>query len=217
MSHTVVYPKDCYNKFYVFDVYDYSKNTYLNHLEVKEFAKAFGFDVVPTLFDGTFESWEQVQEFVGVTKMGGELGEGVIIRLSKTNNSFDDLDTKSPIILKVVHDSFKETQISNRNKKRKKAKAKVELPEGYEQAVIDTESIVTKNRVKKILDKMIDENELMYDWDKSNLHDILKVLPKKVLDDCCNEEPEIVQKINDIYPFKKLCHPRTVILLKELY
>lgn len=217
IPHTVVYSKDCYNKFYVFDIYDYNNNTYLNHVEVEEFAKSFGFDVVPNLFEGTFENWEQLEEFVGVTKMGGEIGEGIIVRLSRIHNNIDDLILKAPKLLKIVHSNFKETQISNRTRKNRKPKAKVELPEDYEQAESDTESIVTKNRIKKLLDKMVDENELSENWNKDNISEILKVLPKKILEDCRAEEPEIVEKIDAIYPFKKLCHKRTILVLKEFY
>ena len=68
------------------------------------------------------------------------------------------------------------------------------------------ETVVTKARVKKILNKLVDEDIIPTDWDEKCLGTIAKHLPKLIFEDCIKEEPETVQRVADFGKIaSKLC------------
>ena len=76
-----------------------------------------------------------------------------------------------------------------------------------------TESIIAKNRVEKILYKMVMDGELRQDWDEQDMKNIAKIIPSKVYEDCQKEEPEIVSQIEN---FGKMCSSVTMKYCREI-
>lgn len=75
------------------------------------------------------------------------------------------------------------------------------------------ETIVTKRRIEKFLDKLVDEGILPEDWDERNFGTIAKTLPREIYNDCIKEEPETVSQIED---FGKICGKLTMELVRGL-
>ncbi len=86
--HTVLYPEDKYQTAYFYDVLDLEEGKYLAQDKVEAIVKQLGFHYVPVLYQGEFESWEQVKVLVGTTAMGGTQGEGIVVKnMTALNNS----------------------------------------------------------------------------------------------------------------------------------
>ena len=80
VPHTVKYPEDRYHRAYVFDVYSISQEKYLDTHIAYEIADKLGIPKVPVFYEGEFISYEHCRSFVGRTELGGEYGEGVVIK-----------------------------------------------------------------------------------------------------------------------------------------
>ena len=74
--HTVKYPDDKYNNFYMYDVYDLETQSYLPQEKVVTIAENLGLTMVPIFYVGEFISWEHCTSFVGKSELGAESGEG---------------------------------------------------------------------------------------------------------------------------------------------
>jgi len=55
-------------------------------------------------------------------------------------------------------------------------------------------TIVTEARVRKIVNKLVDEGIMPEKIERKDLQIIYKNLPKRIYEDCLKEEPEIIQK-----------------------
>lgn len=176
VPHTVVYPKESQDNMYVFDLYDTETKTYLDMHQAFLVADTLGLPKVAVFYEGEFISWEHCMSFVGKTALGGEYGEGIVIHGD---------DGK---IIKIVSDRFAET------KKIKKTPTPEELA-AQSQAYELAKTIVTEARVRKILNKLVDENILLEKWDEHDLKTVSQHLPKRVYEDCMKEEPETANLI----------------------
>ena len=196
-SHTVKYPDDKYNNFYSYDVYDTEKEQYLPQSEVKEIVSKLGLIYVPVFYEGEFISWEHCMSFVGQTQMGGDTGEGIVI---KNQTRLNDPNGRLPFYIKIVSDKFQET------KKVKKEKPNPQDLEVINASVALTQTIVTKARVEKMLNKFVDEGIIPENWGLSEMSIIAKNLPKAIYEDCNKEEPDIVSQIENFGKFaNKIC------------
>lgn len=188
VTHKIKYPEDKLNKFYLFDIYDKETGHYLPQTEVQKFAKEHNILTVPVIFEGEFTSMDDLMKYVGTTQMGGEKGEGIVIK--NQSRLTDDRDDR-PAYVKIVDETFKETQ-----------RVKIVDPEkmaAKELATKLTEGIVTDARVEKNLLKLVDEGLIPEHFEMENMGDIMKVLPKRVIDDCIKEEPDKVIEIGDYF------------------
>lgn len=85
--HTVLYPEDKYQTAYFYDVWDLEEGKYLAQDKIEAMVKQLEFHYVPALYQGKFESWEQVKELVGTTALGGIQGEGIVVKnMTALNN-----------------------------------------------------------------------------------------------------------------------------------
>ena len=194
VPHTVKYPEDRYHRAYVFDVYSISQERYLDTHIAYEIADKLGIPKVPIFYEGEFISYEHCKSFVGRTELGGEYGEGVVV---KGNN-------KS---LKFVGEKFAESH------NHKVKEISIEELEAQAHRLQITEGIVTKARVHKILNKLVDENIIEQDWDEKSLGIISKHLPKLIFEDCMKEESETVKLVSD---FGKLAAKTAMRLSREI-
>ena len=187
VPHTVHYPKEAYNKVYAFDVYDKWEDHYCTHDFAKQIAEAIGIPFVHTFYFGEFISWEHCNSFVGKTVMGGEYGEGVVV---KNQTTMTDPENRLPFYIKLKSEKFTETKAHNHEKY-----IDPEVLKEKERLSQITSTIITEARVQHVLDKLIDEGIVPCDWNEKDMGTIAKNLPKAVYEDCVLEEPDIVKMI----------------------
>ena len=187
VPHTVKYPEEKYYNAYCFDVRDAETGLYLPQEQVAEIVQELGLIYVPVFYDGPFTSWEDIEALVGKTELGGEYGEGIVI---KNMTRLNDPDENFPFYVKIVGEAFKEKRAIGRwgmkmlDHKNEKSIA-LEL----------TESVVTTARVRKLILKMVDEQELPINWKELDPRTIMRKLSNAVYYDCAKEEPETVEQV----------------------
>ncbi len=102
----------------------------------------------------------------------------------------NDADENFPFYVKIVGEAFKEKRAIGRwgmkmlGHKNEKGIA-LEL----------TESVVTTARVRKLILKMVDEQELPINWKALDQRTIMRKLSNAVYYDCVKEEPETVEQV----------------------
>lgn len=185
VQHIVEYPKERYRKAYFYDVLNVETEEYLEQEEVERIVKKLGLIYVPVFYTGEFESWEHLMQFVGKTDLGGEKGEGIVV---KNMTRINDKKSQQPWYTKIVSAEYSETAnvfIKPMSAKMEKKTALVAL----------VKTIVTEVRVMKLVHKMADEGIIPADWNREHLPIIKKNIGKALYDDCISEEPEIMEKI----------------------
>ena len=205
VKHTISYPEEVFNNFYVFDMYDTETQNYLPWKIVKETADKLGLKTVPIFFEGKFESWEKVQEYVGKTELHAEpSGEGIVI---KSQDRLSDENNRIPIYVKIVAEKFSEVHKSKPHTvdPEKMAKAQAEMEK--------VSTIVTQRRVEKMLQKLVDENVIPAEYDEHDFSTIAKNIPRLIYDDCVKEEPETVYAIEN---FGKYCSKVAMQIVRDM-
>lgn len=194
-KHAIKYPENVYGKFWMFDVWDTQTEQYLPYEETRSFYDkliACGnegnkFNFVPVFYIGKFESWEKTSELVGRTEVGAEpAGEGIIL---KRQDYLDSKSSRLPFYVKIVSEQFSEVHKSKKQKAIDPDKMAVRAAEMEKVA-----TIVTPQRIEKMMFKLIDEQIFPQDWDEKNMKDISRVLPKRIWEDIVKEEPETIQQ-----------------------
>lgn len=203
VPHHCEYPAERYGDFYLFDVME--NGEYWSQDKVELLAKECGFNYAPVLYRGDFKSWKHIMSLVGQTGLDGSKGEGVVIKNQTKLNS-----KNQQFYVKIVDVEFQET-----NKSRKVIKT-VDMNKvlQMEEELMLSESIVTLPRVRKIILKLIDEQELPPDWDNLDDKFLIKTIKPYIYKDCLKEEKEVVDKIGN--KFGKYCNDITLDLIKKL-
>ena len=205
VKHSIKYPENKMKQFYVFDVWDTEIEQYLPWEQTKQMAEFCGLNLVPLFYDGPFTTWDEVTKFVGKTEMGGEpTGEGIVI---KSQDRLDNKFSGTPAYVKIVAKEFAEVHQS------KAHEVDPEKLAAREVAVVKAETIVTKRRVEKTIQKFVEDGIIPENWDEKNLGAIAKVLPKAVYEDCIKEEQETVLSIEG---FGKICGSLSMKYAREL-
>lgn len=201
VKHTVKYPEERYNTMYCFDVFDTENKCWLPQNDVKSLADKLGLNYVPVFYEGEFTAWEDYKYLIGKTEMGGEIGEGIVIK--KQNNLSDDV-----AYTKIVHERFKEVW-----KKVRRHSESFEEKQEKKRLEELTETVVTPARVEKILYKLVDEGILPEDFSMKDMKTVYKNLPLEVYKDCVKEVPEIEEQIEN---FGKFSNNVSIRLAKEI-
>lgn len=213
-KHAIKYPENVYGKFWMFDVWDTQTEQYLPYEETRSFYDkliACGnegnkFNFVPVFYIGKFESWEKTSELVGKTEVGAEpSGEGIVI---KRQNCLDSKSSRLPFYVKIVSEQFSEV---HKSKKQKAIDPEAIAKKEANLALAAT--IVTPQRVQKMIYKFIEDGLLPQDWDEHNLKDISKILPRAIWEDCVKEESETVQQVED---FGKVAAKLSMSIVRDL-
>ena len=213
-KHAIKYPENVYGKFWMFDVWDTQTEQYLPYEETRSFYDkliACGneenkFNFVPVFYIGKFESWEKTSELVGRTEVGAEpTGEGIVI---KRQNCLDSKSSRLPFYVKIVSEQFSEV---HKSKKQKAIDPEAIAKKEANLALAAT--IITPQRVQKMIYKFIEDGLLPQDWDEHNLKDISKILPKAIYKDCVKEENETVQQVED---FGKVAAKLSMSIVRDL-
>lgn len=205
VPHTVKYPNEKYNHAYCYDVFNISTGKCLPQSDVEKIVRELNLTYVPVFYDGEFTTWEECLNFVGKTELGGEYGEGIVI---KDMTRLNDTNTKFPFYTKIVCEKFAETK---GHKETKVVDAELMKSREENKALIET--IVTKARVRKLINKMVDENIIPENWNEKSMGVIAKNLTKAVYEDCVKEENDIVKKIAD---FGRVANGVSMLLAKGI-
>ena len=210
IPHTVKYPTDKYNNFYVFDIYDTKNEIYLPWKDTRNIAQILYLKTVPEFYNSVFKGWEDIYKLVGKTEMGAEpCGEGIVIKSQDRLNEASD--GRHPSYVKIVSEKFSEVH----NSKPQKAIDTDKLAE--KQAMEELAgTIVTQRRVEKLIQKFIEDGLIPEDWDEKDLKVIAKNLPNACYHDCVKEEPEVIDKINEKDNFGRLCAKISMAHAKNL-
>lgn len=208
VKHSVVYPDHMYKKFYMFDVWDKETEQYLTQqdsLAIFDRLKNYIPNYVHTLYNGPFVSWEHTLAFLNENIYGeSPCMEGIVI---KRQDKLWSKSSRLPYYVKVVNEKFSEVHSS---------KPKTIDPEKLaareaEQAVVA--EVVTKRRIIKGLEKLIEDNIIPFDWDEHNMKEIAKTLPSFIFKDCQKEEPEVVLCCEN---FGKICGQLTMRYVRDI-
>ena len=185
--HTVKYPDKKYFNAYCFDIMNAETEQYLPQEQVNKVVQDLGLSYVPVFYDGPFTSWEALASLVGRTELGGEYGEGIVI---KNMTRLNDPDENFQFYVKIVGEAFKE-------KKAIGGWGMKMLDRKHEKSVEQelTESVVTTARVRKLILKMVDEQELSINWKELDPRTIMRKLSNAVYYDCVKEEPDTVEQV----------------------
>ena len=206
VPHTVKYPDDKYQNAYFFDVYNTETEEYLIQDKVKKIISDLNLNYVPVFYIGKFISWDNVKSYIGNTEMGGLFGEGIVV---KNQTKLNNPNTRLPFYTKIVCETFCETKAHSHNKV-----VDMEKMADRERAVALTETIVTKARVTKLINKMVDEGIIREDWDAHDMGTIAKNLGKAVYYDCQKEEPDVIEQVGK--GFGKYAASTAMKLAREL-
>lgn len=193
--NAIIYYPENTGKWYVFDIYDVSKEKYLQQSEVKKFAEEHGLIYVNTVYVGPFISWEHIEGFLKNSAYGDTM-EGLVI---KNQTRLNDSNNRLPFVVKMVDEDFKEVMKRNHERKILDPQKQQERAEALEL----TESIVTKRRVEKELYKMRDDGIIPADWCEQDMKTVAMELPSRIYADCIKEEPDTVSQVGKY--FGKMC------------
>ena len=189
VKHSVNYENECYNKWYIYDIWDKRLGQYVCQSIVQGFCREYHLNYVEELYYGPFVSWDHCRSFIGKSKVYGPEQEGVVI---KNQDKLDAKDRMAPAYIKIVDERFKESH---------KVKAKRELsPEEVatkERGTTLAASVVTEARVRKIILKLVDEGKLPPELGPKDMGAVMKQLPKLVFDDVLKEEREVITQIGE--------------------
>ena len=178
VKHKVVYKEECYNKFYMFSIWDVEKEEYLSDEMVINEAKRLGLTTTNYFYRGEYISYDHLMSFVGKSNMTlkANTGEGIVVK----NVDYKDKFGKQ-VFVKLVSEAFCEVQ------KQKKPK-NPNIDNGLLPIVM---TVLTKARIEKMLYKLVDEGELKQDYDIKDMRIILKLLGTNVYNDIMKEESEL--------------------------
>lgn len=181
-------------QFFLFDIYSKSKQQYLDFKEVEHEAITLNINLIPVFYEGKYESFEQLESYIGQTKVNGklgdkQLGEGIIVKNVSYRDRFGN-----QMFVKLVVDEFREVQ------KQKKAKNPTEFMNTSE--YILAESFATKGRIDKIIYKLRDEGVIGKDIHKKDIGVIFKECNLRTYEDILKEESDSLVDIN-VEDFRK--------------
>lgn len=208
--HSINYDSSMYKKFYMYDVYDKEIGQYLPYEEALAFyekLKPAGVtEFVKTLYIGPFVSYEHLLSLLEENPYNAKpVSEGIVI---KRQSQLDSKSSKNPFYIKIVNEIFSEVHTGHKEKN-----IDPEQLAAQEREKETVRSIVTERRAEKIIQKLIEDNELPADWDEHNLKDLSKVMPKLMYADCMKEEPDIVKSIEN---FGKVCAKITMEVVRGM-
>lgn len=199
----ISYNPENVHKWYVYSLYDVVNEKWLPRDEVIAFCKKHNLIYVHEFYYGPFISWEHCRSFCH-SPFYGDTQEGVVVR----NLSCLERKEKNPHILKIVNAEFKEsTKTHLKLVDPEKEKAKTE-------ALKMLSSIITRNRVEKMLLKLRDENILPEELTPAVMKTVAQNLPKRIYEDCVKEEPEIIAACGEFA--SKLSPNITMSLAREI-
>ncbi|PEF71694.1 RNA ligase family protein [Bacillus cereus] len=193
-------------QFFLFDIYDLNREQYLPFSFVKGEASRLNLNLVLVFYEGVYQGFDHLQQFVGITNLGGKLGEvttgeGIVVK----KVSYLDRFGKQQFV-KLVTDSFREVQ---QQKAPKDPSKKTE-----EQVFVD--NCMTKARVEKLIHKLVDEGILNEKFDITDMQVILQNLGGRIYDDMLKEESEMLPKEFEEKQIRKAIGRGLAVIVKKI-
>lgn len=189
IKHTLEYDKEKYNQWYVYDIYDKEANRYLPQNIVKSWCDFWGMNYVEVLYDGEFKSWDHVREFLHASKAYGKNQEGIVCKNQSKLSDDEVSNGRHPSYIKIVNAEFCEVKGT---KQPKVIDPNVLAERNAAMELMST--IVTEARVRKEINKMMDEEIIPTELQSKDMGIIARFLPKRIIDDCVKEEKETFLK-----------------------
>lgn len=182
VPHKVQYKPEFQHNFYLFNIYDETTSEYLSDDLVESEAQKLGIETVEYFYKGEFIDFDHLMSFVGKSNKTVEpdTGEGVVVK----NTAYKDKYGRQ-LFVKLVSDKFAEIQPQKLPKNPKADETVMEL----------VKSVVTSNRVEKIILKCVDDQELDEEYSIESMGKIIKIVSPKVYADCMKEESEVFEGI----------------------
>lgn len=203
-SHTVKYRPDCYQKFYLFNIYDSKKQEYLSWEEVEKESDYLGLLTPPLFYKGEYISFEHLMSYVGKTEMAIDYGEGIVVK----NYKYKDRNNNQ-VFVKLVHENFIEVQ-------KQKDPKDPNRPKSLEAEFVNV--CVTKPRIHKILLKLVDEGVFPLSFGIEDMKFILKNVNPIVYEDIMKEEASMLPENYEIDKtlLGRAIASRVPVLIKEI-
>lgn len=174
VKHKIDYG-DALNKFYLFDVYDKTKEKYLSFDFVREEGQRLNLLLIPTFYEGPYSSFDHLQSFVGKSTFSGVSGEGIVVKNVDYTDSFGH-----QLFVKLVSDAYREVQPQKAPKD----------PTGIPVEASFVQNFITKARVEKFIHSFIDEGTLHEDFGIEDMRQILNLLSPALWEDLKKEESQ---------------------------
>lgn len=178
VSHKVVYKPECYNKFYLFSIWDEEKQEYLSDEIVKSEAAKLNIETVTYFYEGNYISFDHIMSFVGKSDktLTPDTGEGVVVKNVNYKDKYGN-----QCFVKLVSEKFAEVQKQKLPKNPNINSEEIEL----------VKSVLTQARVEKLLNKLVDEGLLQEDYAIEDMGAILRLLGGGVFEDIMKEEADL--------------------------
>lgn len=138
--------------------------------------------------------------------MGGEYGEGVVV---KNQTTLNNPNTRLPFYVKLVCEQFCETKGHKQNHV---VDTDALAKKAENQCLVNT--IVTKARVRKLIHKMVDDGVVPENWSNTEMGIIAKNIGKDIYYDCLKEEKDVVEMVG--HDFGKFAHSSAMRLAREI-
>lgn len=181
VKHKLDYGINGGQQFYLFDVYNDETAKYLSFGAVAVQATFLNVQLVPIFYAGIYKGFDHLKQFAGKSVLGDQ-GEGVVVK----NVSYQDRNGRQ-MFVKLVSDAFREVQSQKAPKD----------PNFQSEESLMISQVLTKQRVEKLLYKLIDEGLLNEKFGIEDMGAILKLLSSRVYDDIMKEEEDLLNKYEE--------------------
>jgi hypothetical protein len=202
VSHKIQYRPECYQNFYLFNVYDDEKEEYLSDDIMRFEAERLGIKTVPLIYEGEYISFDHLMSFVGTSVMALNRGEGIVVKNVDYRDKYGH-----QMFVKLVDADFCEVQ------KEKKPKDPNQ-PLTVEQEFVN--QCLTQARVDKMLRKLVDENIIPVEFGIEDMGIILRNMGSRLFDDIMKEEKDSLPTEYDEKLIKAAIGKKTPSIVKTI-
>ena len=199
VPHKVKYPENRYKNFYLFDIYDEDNERYLPIDIVAFEAARLGLKMAPIFYEGEYTSFEQLMKYVGQTWLGGDMGEGIVVKNYTYRNAYG-----KQTFVKLVAEAFREIQPQKAPKD----------PNAVNEIQAWAESVVTHARVEKLMLKLVDNGIIDENFGIEDMGTILKNIG--VYEDVMKEEYINMPDYYEIKDIRKAIGALTPKIAKQI-
>ena len=202
IPHKIKYRQDVYKNFYLFSIYDETTGQYIDDAIVQSEAIRLGLKTPEYFYEGEYISFEHLQGFVGKSNTTEipNTGEGIVVKNVDYRDRFGN-----QIFVKLVSEAFAEIQSQKLPKD----------PSRFDEIDSLVRSVLTENRVEKILLKKVAMGELHEDFAIEDMGMILKLITSEVFNDCMKEESDVFEN-KEMELVRKSFGKTTPFIVKEV-
>ena len=190
VSHSLDYDWENIPQFLGFDVYDESKERWLDYNEAYSFFNSLGLETAPIVAKMDAEEYDEDFEVPESKWRDGKAEGGVIINSEKEEDQISGFSTRAKTVTEEFEEKFEQSH----------GQSPKEAIKGHEKIVA---SYCTNGRIEKAIWKMVDEGRDLGMELMANEEDSLG-LPMRVAEDIFEEEYSEIVRSNKKVDFKEL-------------